>query len=135
MPRFINGFFFQHAWQGVELELLDDDDHMEGFHGMIGTDCSDGRPCGIMLDRWGESRLSEIDLGGEHFSFLKIYTDGRTIRYNFRRQEDGVWVGEYSGPDSGKGVAFCVVTEVDERYMDPDRLARLVGREKPWNME
>lgn len=70
---------------------------------------------GSLVDAFGNSTLSGVELAETQFRFDKSY-DGRDdkIHYEFRR-DGAIWVGEYSGDYVGKGGASCIITPIPRR--------------------
>ena len=68
---------------------------------------------GQLIDLWGPSVIKG-EMNQRELSFRKVY-DRRTdvISYTFK-MENGIWVGEYSGSATGRGVAHCITTKVIE---------------------
>lgn len=128
-PFLIQGFFFQDR-QWLELGM---GRHGEGvvalikgalcrslFSGVIYAD--NNRFCslvGVMYDQYGESALSEVQLGETKFTFVKKYLNRQsTINYQFER-EGAIWVGCYSGETVGVGGAKCLLTEAPLDLFEP----------------
>ena len=126
---FIQGIFFQdNQWLTVAYES-------EGaiavirsglcrfmFSGVIELDPEAvlGTYIGRINDSFGEAELTNIQLSETRLHFTKKYgkrTD--TIEYNFRRQDDGAWCGEYDGEQSGRGSARCMLTPVPVSLFAP----------------
>ena len=76
---------------------------------------------GELRDPLGPSWLCDICLGDLYMKFTKTYgSDGGSIRFEYDFWfEEGIWVGEYCGPEFGSGVSKCVLTEVPMNYFDP----------------
>jgi|SRR3989344_441870 len=62
---------------------------------------------GNLIDRWGPSDI-DGGLDEESIRFQKKY-DSRAdlINYFFTKGENGLWVGEYRGIETGRGNAIC----------------------------
>lgn len=83
----------------------------------------DGRPDSLWWeggidDAVGRSQITDWNLGSSRLTFKKRYLDDpmNLIHYQFRRQEDGTWIGTYGGEKSGTGDARCIVTEVSSEF-------------------
>ena len=113
MRYFIQGVFFQE--QGHPAQIL-----QTMFSGMFGTldELEDHE--GEMIDFYGESYMSYINLTPDTLTFVKVYrkrTD--SIYYRFTKQSDDTWQGEYKGDWTGTGICRCVVTRVPENFFHP----------------
>ncbi len=81
---------------------------------------ADGRPGlgGVMMDRFGTSRLRNIILSKVKISFTKQYENRPPIFYNFESKDakGGWWKGTYQGKDCGEGLAHCFIKIVDSAF-------------------
>lgn len=83
---------------------------------------------GGMLDHYGESILSDIEINDIQVRFTKRYERrSDEILYSFKVKEGNTWAGKYSGEAVGKGLSRCVITEVDDSFSDQRKLMKLVG--------
>ncbi|MCX6716665.1 MAG: hypothetical protein NTV72_01955 [Candidatus Taylorbacteria bacterium] len=91
------------------------------FTGLIRTD--EERPwlfTGGLIDYFGESTLSKITMSSDVFYFTKKYDRRQDlIEYRFKLRGNNLWVGGYSGPVTGAGLAKCYLTEVPETFLSP----------------
>lgn len=72
---------------------------------------------GNMEDCFGRATLRNVRMRQDEFlSFTKKY-DNRpdTIEYEFHYR-NGIWVGDYTGDETGRGDAKCIVTEVPNDF-------------------
>lgn len=79
-----------------------------------------GGYCGEMQDECGHANLRDVILACDQLRFVKQY-DGcdDLIMYEFARQEDGTWAGEYSGEKTGRGYSRCILTPVSLSFFAP----------------
>ena len=70
---------------------------------------------GLLVDCYGRSKI-DGELSSQELGFDKIYFHGTEIRYNFRRNDKGIWLGEYSIKNSTKKGRACAKTNLD--WMD-----------------
>ena len=122
----VQGFFFQErTLLGIDYVSVDGAVAVvnrsmvrDMFAGLIGQedDFSD-KLTGSLMDRFGPSDLTNIQLDGDKLSFDKTYQrrDDR-IRYRFYRDGD-LWIGRYSGELVGEGSANCILTEMPGRML------------------
>ena len=120
----IQGFFFQEGeWQilkngTITPAIFGTYDYM--FAGIIFPDEMNavGGFTGKMQDCWGESVLSSVHFHPESYlDFIKKYEKRQDlVEYHFKLQ-NGVWSGEFSGSEVGKGVARCIITKIDEDFL------------------
>lgn len=81
---------------------------------------------GHMIDRFGDSVLSDVHIGDTELRFSKQYADATLpISYSFRRygQQGGLWVGEFAGEECGTGAANCVLASIPARLLRPTYLS------------
>lgn len=77
---------------------------------------------GDMNDDLGPSKITDWTLGPFRITFTKIYLNGSgrgsssPIRYGFKKQADGTWIGTYGGERCGQGHARCIITEVGDDF-------------------
>lgn len=85
---------------------------------------------GEMSDQYGTSVLSDVFVSlGHEVRFTKKYQQRPDlIHYTFIVKEGGVFVGEYSGPRVGNGIARCILTPIQESFFDPASAAQLLGK-------
>ena len=83
---------------------------------------------GTMGDHYGSSRLTNVVYNPDHsLVFTKQYDHRRdTINYEFKRNENGLWLGTYTGTAVGNGISACVLTEVNPLMFDPSKVAEMV---------
>jgi hypothetical protein len=75
---------------------------------------------GVMIDRLGESELTNIVFTDTQFSFTKRYLDrDDKIRYCLKKCTENVWEGEWAGDACGYGLAKCVVLPVPDAVFQP----------------
>lgn len=85
---------------------------------------------GTMVDCYGNSRIGNIKLTEERFSFIKRYEHrSDEIRYEFFKS-GSIWVGKWSGRSVGSGYANCIVTEVPESFSKLRATATLYNEAK-----
>jgi hypothetical protein len=79
---------------------------------------------GALMDVFGNSILTEVNLSDESFSFVKKY-DRRNdiIQYKFQREGE-FWVGNYSGPAVGKGAVRCILLPINKTFFGPKGLEK-----------
>lgn len=128
MPKrawLIQGFFFQERmFLGVKHRAESEGgvgvfmqpgimSHM--WSGVIWT-TEDDKLTGELLDDFGDSVLTNIEITDDKLSFTKRYHQrGDDIQYTFAKVRKH-WVGEYSGDAVGKGTARCILTEPSEEF-------------------
>ncbi|MBL7058674.1 hypothetical protein ISS03_05055 [Patescibacteria group bacterium] len=84
---------------------------------------------GGMNDHFGYSLLSNVHVSEQELRFVKKYTDRKdTIQYEFIRQDDGAWIGSYSGIYVGRGSAKCILTEVQKSFFLPPNKRRIINK-------
>ncbi len=68
---------------------------------------------GQLIDLWGSSSI-EGTMTENELRFTKMYEHrSDPISYRFRMQ-NGIWVGEYNGPETGRGRAQCKTFVAEE---------------------
>lgn len=83
---------------------------------------------GGMVDHYGESTLSDVEVSNIQVGFVKKYDRRQdTIRYLFKVKDGNTWVGEYSGEAVGRGLSRCIITQVDDSFNDPFALRKVLG--------
>jgi len=101
------------------------------FAGLIWTDKQSAlyELTGDMLDHFGRSRLSEVQVTDLEVKFTKRYK-GREddIFYTFKVRDGDSWVGEYRGDRVGSGTSRCIITEVPDSFFEPQSVMALLGR-------
>ena len=127
----IQGFFFQNMqWLDVshktgEAQAVICSSLVRNmFMGAVGPDPeNEMRNIGVMDDLYGESQLTDVQITDSSLSFTKTYIKrGDPIYYEFKKNENGVFVGTWKGPAVGKGTARCWLTPVNESVFDPREL-------------
>ena len=86
-----------------------------------------GKFVGVIKDQKGWSQLSVVRFTGDMLEFNKCF-GGQTdvIHFTFERKSDGVWIGNWVGPN-GKGVCTFVSMEVEDVMFDPQVIADMLG--------
>ena len=84
---------------------------------------------GKMQDNFGSSDLSEIKLMPDKFSFTKIYKQRHSpIYYSFTKDNDNnIWLGQWTGPGVGSGVAKCLVSELPLEFFLPAEMKQPIS--------
>lgn len=115
----IHGLFFQKGPRkcvGVE--------DREMYSGIIRRHKTTGDLSGGLTDRWGRSKLSNIQLSEDRLSFTKRYDFRPALEYAFVLHE-GIWLGSYTGLDAGRGESWCILHEVKDEMFDSAYLDKL----------
>ena len=87
---------------------------------MFGTLDEQGDIEGTIIDVYGESYMSCIELTSDRFIFTKRYVHREdTLQYRLSKQSDGTWQGVYEGRSAGTGNCRCIVTQVHEDFFHP----------------
>lgn len=92
--------------------FLDNTDNQRHFQGSIFE--KEGVWGGMMVDMFGDSELSEIELTPEKLTFTKIYRHRNDkIFYCLEKdpEKNSVWRGDYDGVETGSNKAICLITE------------------------
>jgi hypothetical protein len=80
----------------------------------------DGALRGVVYDVLGEAELSDIALSESELRFTKKYAQRiYLIQYKFTKQEDGTWIGEYTGSETGSGKSRCVLIKISQDFFTP----------------
>jgi hypothetical protein len=139
---FINGMFLQ-AGEGIGLRTVPGEGTVAVFetrtrgyifNGLISLRRGDPYWRGWILDNFGYAELSNVVVvgGGVELRFTKTY-QGRQdqIHYAFGKVSDTekALMGGYEGVDSGRGVAWCVLTEVREYLFDESTIKSLASQQ------
>lgn len=135
----IHGVFFQEQqWLGARIvpiegivAVIESGLLFSMYAGLIcGEERNPDRLAGGMIDHYGESTLSEIDLVPEkQFAFTKKYNRrSDSIRYNFTTRHSDLWIGTYEGPLVGRGVTHCYVKEVPKDFCSPAKCLEQLRR-------
>jgi hypothetical protein len=137
MPYFIQGVFFQNN-EGFDVAL----DPREGivtvirrelfryvYTGYIQKDAeNEGVLVGEMQDFFGHSQLHKIFISDNQISFTKNYNHRMDwIVYMFTKKDCDTWVGQYDGPATGTGISRCIVTEVNDEFLSPEAILKILG--------
>lgn len=70
---------------------------------------------GVMIDTYGPSALSILEMEDDKFIFQKSYERSENIvSYFMQRGDSGVWTGRYHSLQVGEGDARCLLTELPE---------------------
>ena len=114
MTYLIQGVFFY----GVSTKGFEGTVMRSMFSGVIETN-QEGILAGKMKDEFGESRLSDISIDGDRFTFTKIYHghNNAPISYEFLKGANGIWCGKFDGEKSGTGQANCILTAVPDNFL------------------
>lgn len=108
MKYFVQGVFNQ----GIDQTIY------AGIFGILPSEEALGFQ-GSMMDEYGRSLLSEIEVTETSFQFTKQYRDrSDLIQYTFSKGEDGFWYGQYKGKAVGRNVSRCVLTQVPEDFFE-----------------
>ncbi len=87
------------------------------FGGYFRHDLETGNVCdGQLVDFWGQSEIVNFGFMGETaLSFSKRYLNRRDfINYEFNKDENGLWIGTYSGAAVGEGKAQAKTNLIDD---------------------
>lgn len=128
----ISGVFFQNQqWIGLAMRpvdglvpIIESGLIRSCFSGMI-LETPPGVYVGGIFDHYGESEIFDIEfcgIGSQRLSFTKKYRQRPdSIKYTFTKKDDsGIFVGEFSGELVGSGTAKCVLTEVSDNFLLPE---------------
>jgi len=74
---------------------------------------------GTMQDKWGKSEITNFKISEGELTFIKQYKGRPIINYRFKKNGGNVWHGQYEGVDCGKGESKCILTEIDESFLNP----------------
>ena len=119
MGYIIQGTFFRVSKDFATAPVTGDSSQSVMFAGSFRKDDSDTF-IGAMIDRVGESQLTDIVLTETKFSFTKKYLHRKdAIRYSFKKQADDMWDGEWAGDACGYGLAKCAVLPVPDAVFQP----------------
>ena len=102
------------------------------FSGII-ANVEKGEMSGIVNDAWGQSELFNIVFNDSNLSFCKKYfRRDDIIDYKLKKliNADNVWVGDYDGKDTGKGIAWLTIQEVESDMWDYDYVESLINQLK-----
>lgn len=88
-----------------------------------------GALTGCMLDANGTARLFDVHISPREVHFKKQYERRDYIlTYAFNTQQNGVWLGTYSGTIVGRGISSCIVTAVEgEELLNAERILGKLG--------
>jgi hypothetical protein len=74
---------------------------------------------GEMVDNFGKSRIFCVKLSEKDLRFIKKYDNQNyLIGYSFKRRGE-LWIGKYSGKETGEGDTKCIITEVPPSLFYP----------------
>ena len=96
------------------------------FGGYFRYDVESKKICdGQLVDLWGESEILNFGFMDDSvLEFCKKYIRRNDIiNYKYKKNEKGVWEGEYFGEATGKGITQCITSLVDK-----DAFAIICGR-------
>lgn len=90
------------------------------YYAILGSDEDEpSKISGTMNDCWGESTLTQFLLTETKLSFTKRYNHRPEIFYDFvKSKEEGIWIGEWSGLDCGKGTSKCWLVTLEESIFE-----------------
>lgn len=92
------------------------------FHSIIFStpDADLSKVCGEMQDKWGSSEITEFQLNENHLQFVKTYKNRPAgIQYHFSKGENDLWIGRYTGIQTGKGTAKLYLREITADFFQP----------------
>jgi hypothetical protein len=87
------------------------------FGGYFRYDVNTKNVCdGQLVDPWGESEMLNFGfMDDNNLKFDKKYVKRNDIiHYEYKKNEKGIWEGEYDGEATGKGLTHCITSLVDE---------------------
>lgn len=87
------------------------------FGGYFRYDLKTNKICdGQLIDLWGESEIINFGyMDKKILEFDKRYRNRQNIiHYKFKKNEKGIWIGEYNGESAGKGLTHCVTFLADD---------------------
>lgn len=143
---YINGVFFQHERDTVAISkstpgmvrMLDSINSRSEtlcrfiFNGFIwknGQNNSNELTGGVE-DFYGHSQLSKINISGKYMSFTKKYIHRNDwIVFVFTKRDGNIWVGQYDGPETGTGIASCIITEFSEDFFSSEKILKQLNLE------
>ncbi len=133
----IQGVFFQNQqWLGTRMvpiegmvAVIEKGLLYSMFTGTIYEDSRNpGQLTGGLVDHYGNSDLSDVELTDTELRFTKKYQRrADQIEYVFRQNDSFGWIGTYVGPVVGSGVSRCVLTRVGEDFFDPFPVVSALG--------
>lgn len=84
---------------------------------------------GALLDHYGTSILSEVELTDDKLSFKKRYDHRRDIILYELNKSGDCWAGSYSGNAVGTGAVKCQLLPIGEDFFMPTGLERFLQEE------
>ena len=94
------------------------------FAGMIHPSESEPNAlAGALTDKFGDSVLSDVNIGDYEVTFAKMYMSRiDIIRCSLSKvlHLPNVWRGTYEGLATGKGQINCLITEVPVEFLSPE---------------
>jgi len=134
----IQGFFFPNHDMGIGVSYATREAHVmvftamvrNIFAGAIGPDPDDETELvGFMTDLYGQSELVNVKISEEQMSFTKLYFKHQSlVNYSFNKQASGLWVGEWTGPKVGAGLAQCLLTKVSRDFFINPLISKIISK-------
>jgi hypothetical protein len=122
----LQGVFFQGVWNpqlaykpdfGLDVIIEKGVDYTM-YQAIVGPENNTANTfSGMMSDRYGYSVINDVQMSETELKFTKYYTRRPPIEYSFKEKIGEMWIGTYGGPDCGRGIARCIVTEVDASFL------------------
>lgn len=80
---------------------------------------------GHMHDYVGYSSVTDLVMTESELTFTKNYPGRHPIYYEFKEKKGNVWTGIWKGQDCGRGVTRCIVTEIEDTFVQMEESAAM----------